>query len=70
MNSTVTGLLETHQITADNLADFVGDRITAKTLIGDLVQLRCLSRVSNTNWYIKNPLFTQLLRKLKRRKDE
>lgn len=59
----IVGLLETHQISVDNLADYVGDITTAKTMIGELVQLRCLSRVEGTNWYLKNPDFTKHLRK-------
>lgn len=64
--STIIGLLELHRITPDNLSDYVGDGVTAKTLVGELVQLRCLSRIEGSNWYLKNPLFTKWLRKIKK----
>lgn len=61
----IIGLLETHQISTDNLSDYVGDFATARTMIGELVQLRCLSRIEGSNWYLKNPDFTKWLRKAK-----
>jgi len=61
--STVTGLLELQKISTDSLTDYVGDWQNAKMLIGELVQLRCLSRVENTNNYQKNPDFRLWLRK-------
>jgi len=62
--SALTGLLELHHISPDNLADYIGDVGTAKSLIGELVQLRCLSRLGN--WYVKNPDFTNWLRKTRK----
>jgi len=61
--ATVTGLLEMHRINSDTLADYVGDPATAKSLIGELVQHRCLARIEGTGWYIKNAGFTKQLRK-------
>ena len=58
----MTGLLELHQITPDSLADFVGDTLTAKSLIGELVRLRCISRMERGNWYLKNAAFSSWLR--------
>jgi len=73
-HSTVTGLLELQKISTDSLTDYVGDWQNAKMLIGELVQLRCLSRVENTNNYQKNPDFRLWLRKkqkkMSRRKNE
>ena len=63
---TITGLLEMQRINPDTLADFIGDPSTAKTMIGELVQHRCLTRLEGTNWYTKNPDFTKQLRKKKR----
>jgi len=60
---TITGLLELAQISIDNLADYTGDPSIAKSLIGDLVRIRCLSREEGANWYSKNPAFGQWLRK-------
>ena len=56
------GLLELHHITPDSLSDYAGDMVLAKTLIGDLVRCRCLSRIEQGNWYLKNPAFTEWLR--------
>ena len=71
---TITGLLEMQHINANNLADYVGDFSTAKSLIGELVQHRCLTQLEGTNWYIKNADFTKQLRKkqkeLKKNKGE
>lgn len=61
--STITGLLELQRISTDNLSDYVGESQNAKLLIGELVQLRCLSRVENTNYYTKTPEFKFWLRK-------
>jgi hypothetical protein len=58
----MVGLLETHRITPDVLADFVGDITVAKSLIGELVQLRCISRIDKAMWYLKNPEFVTWLR--------
>ena len=60
---TITGLLELNRISADNLADYTGDISIAKSLIGELVRLRCLNRSEGTNWYLKNPAFSQWLRR-------
>jgi hypothetical protein len=60
---TVTGLLELTSITADHLADYTGDLGTAKSVIGELVRFRCLSRAEGTSSYFRNPAFTQWLRK-------
>lgn len=59
----IRGLLELHRITSDNLADFTGDTVSAKSLISDLVKIHCLSRDEKGNWYIKNPQFTSWMRK-------
>jgi len=56
------GLLEIHQITPDSLADFTGDTVLAKSLIGELVRLRCISRIEKSNWYLKNAAFSSWLR--------
>ena len=58
----IKGLLELHQITPDNLADYVGDFQAAKMLIGDLVKVRCIARVEKGKWYLKNPSFSRWLR--------
>ena len=56
-------LANLHQITADNLADYMGgDILTAKTVLGDLVQLGCLTRHERGNWYLKNQAFIEWLR--------
>jgi len=64
---TITGLLEMQRISPDNLADYVGDPSTAKSLIGELVQHRCLTRLEGTSWYIKNSDFTKQLRRRKKK---
>lgn len=56
----IDGLLQLHRITAEALADYVGDELLAKVFIGDLVKLHCLTRIDN--WYLKNPSFNQWLR--------
>jgi hypothetical protein len=58
----ILGLLDLHRITPDNLADYVGDVVLAKSLISDLVRMRCISRDPTGNWYIKNPRFITWLR--------
>ena len=63
----ITGLLEMHYINAGSLSDYVGDEVTAKTLISQLVQLKCLSRLEEGNRYLKNPSFTKWLRRRKRK---
>lgn len=60
-----TGLLELHNITPDNLADYAGDVVGAKGLIGDLVKARCLSRAEETFGYVKAPPFTEWLKQQK-----
>lgn len=64
--SVIVGLLESQRINSDNLSDYIGDIVTAKSLIGELVQLRCLIRLETGNWYVKNPDFTKWLRKIKK----
>jgi len=61
---TMRGLLELQRITAENLADYAGDAVTAKIVIGDLVKLRCLQRIEGIRSYIKNTQFTSLLREM------
>ncbi len=60
--ATTSGLLTLHHVTADTLADYTGDMYTAKTLLGQLVLLGCVSRWEKGNWYFKNPAFTVWLR--------
>jgi len=59
----IKGLTELHQVTSDNLADYVGDMVSAKMLIGDLVKLGCVARVERGKWYLKTPSFNVWLRK-------
>jgi hypothetical protein len=61
-DSTISGMLELNRVTVDNLTDYTGDTAITKNLIGDLVRLRCLTRTEGSNWYIKNPAFSQWLR--------
>lgn len=65
----VRGMLELQQITADTLSDFIGDLMTAKTLLSDLVQAGCITRFERGNWYFKTQAFNQWLRD-QARKDE
>ncbi len=58
----IDGLLEVHRVTTDNLTDYIGDPLHAKTVIGELVKIRCLTRIEGGNWYLKNPAFTEWLR--------
>lgn len=52
---TITGLRDLFRITADSLADFIGDVNSARVLISELVKLNCLERMDN--YYYKNPAF-------------
>lgn len=67
MDAVVTGLLELHKITPDTLADYVGDVPTSRVLIGELVKLRCVTRIEQGNWYLKNPAFSTWLRDFQRK---
>jgi hypothetical protein len=67
--ATVEGLLQLHRITTDALADYVGDPLSAKSLVGDLVKLKCMTRIETGNWYLKNPAFTSWLREQRAWKD-
>jgi hypothetical protein len=64
----ISGLLEMHHITKQNLTDFLGDPTLAQILITKLIGLRCL--VQEGNAYIKNPRFTTLLKNMRSKKDE
>lgn len=59
----IKGLLEIYKVTADNLADYVGDSISAKMLISDLVKLGYMARHETGKWYMKTPLLNTWLRK-------
>jgi len=58
-----TGLLEIQHLNPDNLSDYVGDISTARSLMGELVQLKCLSRIEDLNCCSKTTPFVQWLRK-------
>lgn len=60
--ATVNGLLELYRVTPDSLGDYVDDPQYAKTVIGELVRLHCLTRIEGGNWYLKNPVFSAWLR--------
>jgi len=62
-DSTITGLLELNKISFDNLSDYTADLSIARSLVGELVRLRCLTRNETGGWYAKNPAFGQWLRK-------
>lgn len=64
----LSGLLEMHHITKQNLTDFLGDPTLAQILITKLIGLRCL--VQEGNAYIKNPRFTTLLKNMRRKNNE
>lgn len=55
------GMSALHRITPDSLADYVSDTQLAKSIIGDLVKARCLSR-QDQGWYLKSPAFSAWLR--------
>jgi len=61
-------LLNCRYVTPESLGDFIGDIITAKDLIGGLVQIRCLARRDDGRGYMKNPDFVMWLRNYSRRK--
>ena len=58
----VIGLLTLHQVTAEALSDYTGDMVASKTLLGDLVQLGCVSRYEKGSWYMKSQAFAAWLR--------
>jgi len=57
----VEGLLALQEVSADGVADYVGDMGLARMIISELVKLRCLSR-QGSNRYVKNPAFVDWLR--------
>ena len=59
----IKGLIELYKVTADNLADYVGDTISAKLLISDLVKLGYMARHESSKWYMKTPVLNSWLRK-------
>lgn len=61
--SAMLGLLELNRISVENLADYTADMDLARNLLGELVRLRCITRLEGHSWYIKNPAFNQWLRK-------
>jgi hypothetical protein len=69
VEETMEGLLQIHRITVDGLADYIGDPLSAKSLIGDLVKLKCMTRIEPGNWYLKNPSFTSWLREQRSHKE-
>lgn len=62
---TITGLLDIHKIAVESMADYVGDNMSTRDMLGELVVLKCLTRLEGCNYYLKNPSFTQWLRKRK-----
>jgi hypothetical protein len=58
--SAINGLGELSYIDVANLADYVGDSITSKALIGELVKLHCLAR--DKQGYIKSQAFISWLK--------
>ena len=61
----IRGLISLHRITPDNLADYVGDNIAAKMLIGDLVKLGCIARMEKVLGVEKVRAINCRLRQLK-----
>lgn len=62
---TITGLLDIHKITVESMTDYVGENMSTRDMLGELVVLKCLTRLEGCNYYLKNPSFTQWLRKRK-----
>ena len=58
----IQGLLSMNHVTSEGLTDYVGDTITAKTLLSNLVLMGCVSRFERGNWYMKSQPFTTWLR--------
>jgi 5S rRNA maturation endonuclease (ribonuclease M5) len=58
----IDGLLSTHRVTLDGIADYLGDVNSARAFLGELVKLKCLARVEQGNSYLKNPAFSKWLR--------
>lgn len=63
--ATITGLSDIHKITVEAMTDYVGDMTSAREMLGELVVLRCLTRLEGHHYYLKNPAFVEWLKKRK-----
>lgn len=54
------GLLVLHHISLDSLSDYLGDTMSTKNLISDLVLHNCITQEGR--WYLKTPAFSAWLR--------
>jgi DNA primase len=56
------GLMRMTRVSIDGLADYIGDVVTARAFISELVKLNCLSRADSSGAYYKSPAFIDWLR--------